>query len=47
MVTVKPCKNTRYFGFSCSYLKNEFGAHFLNRRRRRRRRHAENRKNMN
>ena len=25
METGKPCKNTLYFGFSCSYLKNELG----------------------
>ena len=25
MATGKPCKNTIYFGFSCSYLKNELG----------------------
>ena len=25
MATVKPCKNTLYFGFTCSYLKNELG----------------------
>ena len=28
--TGKPCKNTPYFDFSCSYLKNELGdPHFL------------------
>ena len=25
METGKPCTNTLYFGFCCSYLKNEFG----------------------
>ena len=25
METGKPCKNTLYFGFTCSYLKNELG----------------------
>ena len=25
MATGNPCKNTLYFGSSCSYLKNEFG----------------------
>ena len=25
VATGKPCKNTPYFNFSCSYLKNEFG----------------------
>ena len=25
MATRKPCKNSLYFGFSCSYLKNKLG----------------------
>ena len=25
MATVMPCKNVLYFGFTCSYLKNELG----------------------
>ena len=30
MATGKPCKNTTYFGFNCSYFKNERGdPHFL------------------
>ena len=31
MVTGKPCKNTSYFGFSCSYLKNEHVDPIVNR----------------